>query len=1236
MRQESSVEFYNADSEKFAFRALEEYWPHAHRFGTASRSILPPDIRDTDKESPMLWRGDAETGFLGVRPILWALLILNRFDNDKTVTIQSQRPMLEDSIRKEANPDPAGTAIPADGEIVKCLRQMILKGNVNTYVEGRDAFYFVFFAGKMMKAWYKRTSTPCPSDNQLLQKAGEAWLTLTNEVRPQTIAAAFSVLRGLLPANARYTPVAKQGKLTKDFSRGKHLISDGIWAYVGGEYTDRPNPPKPRKTAESIIKCLMAARAVLLHGPVNAGKSSVVVEVLRILARETQGNTIHLSVPGIDLPVCVINARAHSGREVALRALAFLEFMDPKHNRNEFMRVLRDLQQEFRGSDRINDLERLYERLGKACKSRPGFFIFTNWDEQGDSSPRSMMRDQSKAGLIRLLHDGHSKTRILLSTLGADKSPGKRSRTTLPSMEKVRVQDPVFSQVTRYWPGLVIEGAAQRDAISQLQSRVGEKKQIPGAHLMLIAVLIQLTAQYEDPIRNRAALAPLLPTLKTYVAAVNDGKKDRNSLQKAARPLVRALLAELNRQNMLRIVLAIASSDDGLRPKSLNNVLSDWAAQSERPLARETPLEDVEAVLVGLASDFFIMKTPSADRNTAQLDFGEVAGPRDEQYELNQTLRAMIFAEIFSEENAGLRLEEGKPTCLQWCREAQRHVATRSRQRGCNWRLNARMATLTRNWRDYLPDIQAYESLLASLDPAAFSGPSLRPATGPNQALVHRELDVFRQAEDYDHRLALRFAVNCLLRSEIDRNGQLSMLYDQDSLRKKLCLLPFLELGHKHFVGATELGRVVKLPDEMPAHIRAAFLPSEIVDMLTSVALAAFHSQCLATLNWAKERFEGLLREAAGDDRKKLLNRGVRILCSAYDASIMCGGPIWFEAGMDGNHGDTLGQLHKLLKSEDDKLVDFGEINVLFGNSWDPGFGADIIANGLVVVQHCLEHDRGSGESPPLEFDTDTLLAWLRLKAREAMLLDCLGHKDTALMIYDAVHRIEALVGERRADTRSLVLNGRLARQETLALLTSSAFRSQGRGAAAQGYEAAEQRIRSLLNANAARLSRFGGAEQAATLITLALFEALRRDGDFASAVLLAKKSRNAVENDQASLGMHSQILAVQIQINLQVLKRDAGSLSRSRFEARAKELLKDTELLIRIAKDGLEHRPMAARAYAFKGEITKLMVEYLGDQAAVFEAKEALQEAIKLQNSAQHTLHDVDVQGMLEDFYRS
>jgi succinate dehydrogenase/fumarate reductase flavoprotein subunit len=62
----------------------------------------------------------------------------------------------------------------------------------------------------------------------------------------------------------------------------------------------------------------------------------------------------------------------------------------------------------------------------------------------------------------------------------------------------------------------------------------------------------------------------------------------------------------------------------------------------------------------------------------------------------------------------------------------------------------------------------------------------------------------------------------------------------------------------------------------------------------------------------------------------------------------------------------------------------------------------------------------------------------------------------------------------------------------------------------------------------------------------------------------------------------------------------------------------------------------MAARAYAFKGEITKLMVEYLGDQAAVFEAKEALQEAIKLQNSAQHTLHDVDVQGMLEDFYRS
>lgn len=1230
MRNKSGVEFYNADTETLACNALEEYWPTAHRFGTKGGTAPTPDIRDCGRKSPMLWRGDAETGCLGVRPILWALLILNRYDSDKTVTIQSQSPTLDDSIYEAGALNPNGTAVPADAEIVDCLQQLIRKGRVGGYREDRDPFYFIYFAGKVMKGWYTRTSTPCPPDHELLKRAGEAWLKLKNDVCPKTIAEAFPVLRSLLPAHARYTPVAKQEEEVQDFSRGKHVIPDGTWDYIGGVYAGRTNPPKPVKTAERIIKHLTTDRAVLLHGPVNAGKSSVVVEILRKLARETtQGNTIRLSVPGADLPVCIINARAHSDRDVALRVLAFLEFLEPKNNSYKYKRIFADLEQELRGGDRITDLETLYERLGKACKTRAGFFIFTNWDEQGDSSPRSMMRDQSKAGLIRLLHDGHNKTRVLLSTLGADRSPDKRVRSKLPYMKKLEMQDPVFSQVERYWPGLVIEDPAQRDAIEELKSRIGEKKQLPGAHLMLIAVLIQLAACHDNPISNRAALKPLLPTLATYLATVNDGKKDRNRLQQAVRPLVRALLAELNSQHLLRIVLAIASSDDGLRPKSLQDVLTDWAEQSKRPFARTTPLKDVEEILVGLASNFFIRKTPSADRNAAQLDFGEDAGKRDEQFELNQTLREMIFAEIFHEENDGLRLDKSQPTCVQWCREAQRHVAARSRKRGRNWRLNARMATLTRNWRDYLPDMQAYESLLASLDPAAFSDLATRVQAGPQEALVHRELDVFRQAKDYDHLLALRFAVNCLLQSEIDRNGRLSMLYDQDDLRKKLCLAPFLELGRKHFVGANELGRVVKLPDELPAHVRAAFLPSEIVDMLTSVAIAALHSQCSATLNWAWTRFFDILREAQSNDRKKLVNRGVRILCSAFDMSIMQGSPIWFGKGANGNHGDTLGQLRTLLKPEDNKLVDVGEIDVLFGNPSCSSFGEDSIANGLTALRHCLEYD---GEQPPLEIDTDTLASWLRLKVREAMLLDCHGSKEIALLIYDMVHRVEALVGELRRNAKSLVLDGRLARQETLAFLTSPAFLSKGQDGAEASYATAERRIRSLLNANVARLSRFGGAEQAATLMTLALFEALRHGGDLEDALRLATRSRNAVENDQASLSMHSQILAVQTQINVMLLERNAGGLSRSRLYARAQELLKDADLLVRIAAVGLEHRPTAARAYAFKGKINMLLVEYLGDHAAVFEARDALEEAIRLLDASEHTLYDVDVQEWLND----
>ena len=1235
MRQDSEAEFYNADTEEQACRALEAFWPHAHRFGTSGGKRPAEDIRDIKQVCPELWRGDISAGFLGIRPILWTLLILCRYDNERLVTINSLRPNWGENIYHEGNPNQNGTALPAEKEIVVCLRLLILKGQVRGYNETLDVFYFLFFATRIMKDWYERTATPCPSKKELLEKIHQVWRELS-EKRPQSIKEALAVVRGLLPDRARYKCAPNEVTPTQDFSRGKHLISEGLWAYVGGEYAKRPNPTEPRKTATSILEHLLAKRAVLLHGPVNSGKSSVVVEVLRALAQKSQGNTVQLSVPGGDLPVCVINVRAHSDREVALRVLAFLEFMEPKYNRTEFKRVLSDLELQFGGNDRINDQERLFERLGEACKARPGFFVFTNWDDQGDSLPRSLMRDQSKSGLIRLLHDGHNMTRVLLSTLGTNTGLGRRKLSTLPSMVAIEVKDPVFSQLNRYWLGLEINDAAQRRAVERLNSLIGPEARIPGAHLMLIAVLIQLTACHDSRFSNEEALRPLMPTLETYVSAVNDSKDRLDRLQEPARALVRAFLAELNRQNLLRIVLAIASPDDGLRPESLKNVLSDWAAQSGRPLARKTPLEDVDGILVRLASNFFIIKTPSADRNGAQLNFGEVVGPRDEQYELNQTLREMIFNEIFHEQNNGLQLEDGQPTCVQWCREAQRHVATRARLRGRNWRLNARMATLTRNWRDYLPDIQAYESLLASLDPDAISTQSVRPQSGPTEALAHREMEVFQQAKDYDHRLALRFAVNCLLRSEIDRDGRLTMLYDQDDLRKKLCLAPFLELGRKHFVGASELGPVVRLPEKLPAHILATFLPSEIVDILTSVALAAFHSQCSATLNWAKARFDELLSDAAAGDRKKLLNRGVRILCSTYDMSIMRGGPIWIIEGVGGNHGETLSQLRALLASKDDNLAVFGEINALFGNTSDPEFGANTIANGITILRSCLQYNGDENTKPPFELDSETLVSWLRIKVREATLLDCLGHKDTALMIYDAVHRVEALVGELQGDAQSLVLDGRLARDEIFALLNSPAFQRQGQGETEKRYEATERRINSLMSANVARLSRFGGAEQAATLIALALFEALRRDRDLESAMRLAKKSRNAVENDQASLGMHSQIIVTQILINLQVLKRDAKKLSKSRLEARAKELLKDTELLLRIAEDGLEQRPMAARAYALKGEIWKLMIEYLGEQAAVFEAQAALEKAIRLLSSAQHTLYDVDVRGMLKGLNRS
>lgn len=247
-------------------------------------------------------------------------------------------------------------------------------------------------------------------------------------------------------------------------------------------------------------------------------------------------------------------------------------------------------------------------------------------------------------------------------------------------------------------------------------------------------------------------------------------------------------------------------------------------------------------------------------------------------------------------------------------------------------------------------------------------------------------------------------------------------------------------------------------------------------------------------------------------------------------------------------------------------------------------FSSTSVQNGPGANELCVEGLQEAmfasvGGEP---YSKETLIAWMRLKTREAELLNLVGENAAALDLYESLHCVEALIENHFGGVGPFVLIGRPARAEIRALLQSKKFRHHGRGNGSEKYARLESWVEGLISANTSRLARFGGAEQAANLIKKALFEAHRRDANTAAAKELARRARNAVDKDQASLSMHIQVLSGQVYVHLLALeaeaKRGARPLDRDTF----KTLLSDVDLLDRLS-DSLKLQMYQLQAYYYR-----------------------------------------------------
>src|SRR5262249_22237769 len=145
-----------------------------------------------------------------------------------------------------------------------------------------------------------------------------------------------------------------------------------------------------------------------------------------------------------------------------------------------------------------------------------------------------------------------------------------------------------------------------------------------------------------------------------------------------------------------------------------------------------------------------------------------------------------------------LRTAQDKRARALWptlCQDANRALARAARRRAQFKKVRSRLPVTLDPGRDASRDIQAFTALLASIPQNEIKDHT----ESDRQALRLLSDEVFTLSGKFDATVALRYAVYCLLRNDIDRDSRLTMVSDQDGLRLRLYLLLFFSPGERHF-----------------------------------------------------------------------------------------------------------------------------------------------------------------------------------------------------------------------------------------------------------------------------------------------------------------------------------------------------------------------------------------------------------------------------------------------------
>lgn len=854
------------------------------------------------------------------------------------------------------------------------------------------------------------------------------------------------------------------------------VLEPGLWHEAG-----RTSERIVRRHAEDIIAEFRAnktgaPRIIGLEGAPHAGKKAVVVELLALLLNGDgePGLKIGDEAP---LPLIALDLRSRS-YPALIRAVCHA--LNPRAA--QFVEAGRD------------EIATLLDQVAVLHRDCPALFIFVQLEAIGPNDPRQILQRRGFRRLLKRLHDSNPKSRFILTASNAQEV---QKALVLPPTGWREIPNPQLERMYWYLSEQGSRALAQEIDAGRLNAQRGVTLRADG--LLALAAL--------EPESEEAFQRDFIPRLKDYAdLSASDPVKGLTFAYDEA-------VKEFHRRGILPALILIASSHDGLVEHSLTRCLDWWAMrapedhalpgnpQPEPPAAIRDRSHQVQAQLTALskvARGIFLTHSDNIRHDIEEYGFTEKAGGAGEPAPSAWSIQGDVAIGLLQ---AVARLtpaagpEDKGPTLL---RHAQRTISFAARRRAQFKKMRSNLHDPFFAAEGIGRDIQSYVSLVGSLDPGKL-GRSEATELAPHLNL-HR---VFALGPDFAPRLALKFAVESILREDIDHDHRLSLVTDQDALRLKLYTLPFLIAApapddRPRVPIAREYGEQPfdpnRLPKRIPPELLACLGPDTLFGLLETIAITSHYAISPKVLAWAVARVREL-------DPAPPRSACARIVLAMIDASIFRGR--WHFAEFD------------------------AWLEVAGGH---PGGMGGILERMAGLRAFCLGLDANS----PQKLSSQGRKIWLWFEARRVELLWHLGRDRAA---FEAAHGQLRNFESQTGATRWLALSGRSARKLLRVMMDDHPVWAPAADPAADPAAERDELLfqtRTYLETNISRLVRYAGAERVGVLMDRARVYLLEND-------LPPPARMDRVEKVLAEARLRAQEGSVSMAVRLELLILDSS-----------------------------------------------------------------------------------------------